>query len=82
MSKKDLSPEDAAKLPRIFYSPAEIAAMTGIEYEGVLAAIKAGEIPGERVGIRYYVPAWWVTKHLSGAADATQADELAERRMA
>jgi hypothetical protein len=80
MSKKDLSPDAAAKLPRIFYSPAEIAAMTGIEYEGVLAAIKANEIPGERVGIRYYVPAWWVTKHLSG--EATPADELAERRSA
>lgn len=79
MSKKDLSPEDAAKLPRIFYSPAEIAAMTTLEYESVLAAIKASEIPGEKIGNRYYVPAWWVTKHLSGDAPA---DELAERRSA
>lgn len=81
MSKRDLPPEEAAKLPRIFYSPAEVSAMSTIEYQGVLAAIKDGEIPVEKIGIRYYVPAWWVNKQLTGV-DESPTDELAPRRSA
>jgi len=75
MSKRDLPAEKAANLPRIFYTPGEVAAMTTIEYEGVLDAIRGEEIPAEKIGIRYYVPAWWVSKHLTGS-QAEQPDDI------
>jgi hypothetical protein len=77
MSRRDLSADDAASLPGpILYTPYEVAAMTPLEYEGVLAAIKAGVIPAHQIGVRYYVPAWWVNKLLVGDAPV---DEVAER---
>jgi hypothetical protein len=79
MSKRDLPAEKAAELPRVLYTPAEVSAMTTIEYQGVLAAIKDSEIPAVQIGVRYYVPAWWVNKHLTGAGEP-DGDELAERR--
>lgn len=82
MSQRDLSPEEAAKLPRVFYSPAEISAMIGIEYRRVMIAIHAGEIPSEKFGRIYRVPAWWVNKHLNGAGEVVVEDvaELSGRR--
>ena len=77
MSKRDLTPDEAAKLPRISYSPTEIAAMIGTEYRHVMAAIHGGQIPAEQLGRIYRVPAWWVNKLLVGE---TNADELAPRR--
>lgn len=81
MSKRDLPTEAAADLPRVFYTPYEVSAMTTIEYRGVMSAIQAGDIPAEKIGRFYYVPAWWVNKHLTGATEPG-SDELAERRSA
>lgn len=69
MSKRDLPAEEAAKLPKIFYSPAEIAVMIGTEYRHVMTAIHAEEIPAEKLGRIYRVPAWWVNKHLTGSPE-------------
>lgn len=69
MSKRDLPAEEAAKLPRIFYSPAEIAVMIGTEYRHVMSAIHAEEIPAEKIGRIYRVPAWWVNKQLTGPVE-------------
>ena len=89
MSKRDLPAEKAAELGRIFYTPAEVSAMTTIEYQGVIAAIKGGEIPAEKIGNRYYIPAWWVNRHLNGPLDeidagtgSAEGDDLSRRRSA
>jgi excisionase family DNA binding protein len=61
--------EKAKKLPRVFYKPSEISAMIGIEYRRVMTTIHAGEIPAEKFGRIYRVPAWWVNKHLTGVSE-------------
>jgi excisionase family DNA binding protein len=64
VSQRDLPAEKAADLPRVFYTPREISAMTKMEYKGVVKAIKAGEIPAVKVGRCFKVPARWVREHL------------------
>lgn len=81
MSKRDLPADKTTDLPGpILYTPYEVAAMTPLEYEGVLDAIKADEIPAVKIGVRYYVPAWWVNGLLNGTDEQAAGDDLADRR--
>lgn len=44
----------------VFYTPKEVAAVTGLAYKTVLEQIHAGAIPAEKFGTLYKIPARWV----------------------
>lgn len=57
----------AANPDKAFYTPREVAAATGMNYETVLRQIKKGGIPAERFGTLYKVPVRWVEERAKQA---------------
>lgn len=56
---------DTTQLPRLAWSPREVAEQFGLPYETVLDAIHAGTIPALRIGRHYRVPAADLTRMLN-----------------
>lgn len=71
-----ISPEALAERldDRLFLTPAEVAALLGMDPRTVRAALQRGEIPGFKVGAWWRTPAAWVRAQarLDGS-DATPA---------
>lgn len=47
-------------LPRIAWTPREVAAMAGVHYETVLDEIRLGKIPATKFGTAYRIPDYYV----------------------
>lgn len=61
-------------LPRIAWSPREVAGMTGLSYDLVLDEIRAGRIPAQKFGTQWRIPNSYVQQLADPQA---QSEEIA-----
>lgn len=59
---------------KVLFSVQETAEATGLDVKTVRAAIERGEIPGQRIGRLFKVPAWWINEQANGQRTPQSAD--------
>lgn len=64
--EKGAEVSDDKKIEKVLFGVPEVAAAISMDVKSVRKACEAGQIPGQRIGRVWKIPAWWILQQRDG----------------